>query len=281
MGQDHENSPVVIREIDRDQLSVRAQEKSSEAMHRIQAMYVLARKFPRHAQKSIIEIQEACSRQTLAEKALYAYPRGGQVITGPSIRLAEVFALAWGNMDYGMREIDQVSGPNAHSVIEAYCSDLEKNVHQHRAFQVFHKMKLKGNRGMKVLDDPRDVYEHVANYGARRMRACILALIPAYIREDAESRVKATLKSDAVPLVERVNKMVSAFQSVGVTIDLLEKRLDHATNLITEDELIELRGVYTALKDGEGKRQDFFQLRAEASGGRAAELNDKLQSEIT
>ena len=40
------------------------------------------------------KILNACTRATLAQGALYSYPRGGQEVTGPGIRLAEAMAVS-------------------------------------------------------------------------------------------------------------------------------------------------------------------------------------------
>lgn len=41
-------------------------------------------------------ILKSCTRETLAQSAVYSYPRGGQSVEGPSIRLAETLAQEWG-----------------------------------------------------------------------------------------------------------------------------------------------------------------------------------------
>lgn len=262
------------------------EERRAEATQRVQAAFVIAKRFPRNEQVAIARIATSCKRTSLAEVAIYSYPRGkdkrtGKALTvsGPSIRLAEVIAQAWGNLDFGVREVEHEEGFNGYSVIEAYCSDLETNTHQRRVFTVHHKRKVGSGAKASVrhLDDPRDVYEHVANYGARRMRACILGVIPRDVVEKAVGQVRETLKKGTgEPLIDRINRMVIAFQELGVSVELIERRLDHATNLITEDELVDLRAIYTSMKDGESKRHEWFDLSSDADGGKAAELNQTI-----
>lgn len=64
----------------------------------VQGAMVIAKRFPRNPIEAMDRILQACTRPTLAEGALYSYSRGGSDITGPSIRLAEVAAQAWGNV---------------------------------------------------------------------------------------------------------------------------------------------------------------------------------------
>lgn len=61
-----------------------------------------------------------------------------------------------------------------------------------KQFQVRHWRDTKS--GGYALKDSRDIYEKVANDGARRLRACILAVIPADVVETA---VKEALKAKA------------------------------------------------------------------------------------
>src|SRR5215469_5134717 len=82
----------------------------ARAVAEVQASYVIAKKFPRNEHQAYIKIIDSCKRPFLAEQAMYAYPKGGTLVTGPSIRLAEVMARSWGNIDFGIRELSQVNG---------------------------------------------------------------------------------------------------------------------------------------------------------------------------
>ena len=68
----------------------------SQAMATVQAMVLMAKKFPRDEAGAMNKILDDCTRVSLAQEALYQFPRGGQQVTGPSIRLAEVLAKNWG-----------------------------------------------------------------------------------------------------------------------------------------------------------------------------------------
>lgn len=145
----------------------------SRQAQEVQAAMVIAKKFPRDEVESFNRILRACQRKRLAEGAMYEYPRSGTKVTGPSIRLAEAMAQNWGNIDFGILELEQKSGE---SQVMAYAWDLETNTRQTKVFSVPHMRGTK--RGNVPLTDPRDVYEMVANQGARRLRACILGVIP-------------------------------------------------------------------------------------------------------
>jgi len=96
--------------------------EESRATAESQAGFIVAQKFPRNATLAVNRILDMCKRETLAEQAAYSYPRGGVVVTGPSIRLAEAIAQQWGNMQIGIRELEEVGDS---TTMLAYCYDLE------------------------------------------------------------------------------------------------------------------------------------------------------------
>lgn len=238
-----------------------AQSKSAQE---VQAAVFMAKQFPRDENASYNRIMRACQRKRLAECAEYAYPRGGQTVTGPSIRLAEALAQNWGNIDYGIIELEQKDGE---SQVMAYCWDLETNTRQTKVFAVPHKRHTR--TGSYKLDDPRDIYEMVANQGARRLRACILGVIPGDVVDDAVAQCNRTLAGESdEPLADRVKKMVTAFSGMGVTQPMIVERLGHTLDATTEQELVTLRKIYTSLRDGMAKPEQFFQRTATSSDGK-------------
>lgn len=227
---------------------------TSRAAQEVQAAIVVAKKFPRDEAASYARIMRACKRKALAEQATYAYKRGGAMVTGPSIRLAEAIAGSWGNMDSGFVELEQSNGE---SQVMAYAWDLETNVRQTKVFSVPHKRVTK--QGEYPLTDPRDIYELVSNQAARRLRSCILAIIPGDITEAAVKACEATLSGDGKePIADRARKMVSAFSEIGVTQAMIEARLTHPIGAIVEGELSALRAIYTSVRDGVSKREEWF-----------------------
>lgn len=233
------------------------QVEAARAAKEVEAAVLMAKKFPRDQNRAYTRIMEACRRPRLAEAAVYAYPRGKEKVSGPSIRLAEALAQAWGNLQTGWRELSQEQGL---SIVEAYCWDLETNT---REVRVFHVPHVRHTRDKEYgLSDPRDIYELVANQAARRKRACILAAIPGDIVEEAVRECEKTLIRGAKasgPLGDRVRKMVDHFASHWqVTGAQLETFLGHGLDAVSEEELAKLKSVSVTLKDGAAKREDFF-----------------------
>lgn len=236
-----------------------AETGSAREIAEIQAAMTIAKKFPRDQVAAMDRILQSCTRQTLAEGALYSYNRGGSEVTGPSIRLAEAMAQAWGNMQFGLRELEQRNGE---STVEAFAWDLETNTRQVKVFQVAHERHTRS--GKKTLTDPRDIYELVANQGARRLRACILGVIPGDVTEAAVHQCEVTLATKADTSAEAVKKMVDAFGKFGVSVEQLQKRLGNRLDAIRPAQMIQLKKIYASLRDGMSGPNDWFEPTAAA-----------------
>ena len=230
----------------------------SKEAQQVQVAMLAAKKFPRDEIEAYNRIMRSCRRKSLAEQSMYEYPRGVTKVTGPSIRLAEAVAQNWGNMEFGIKVIEQ---KNSSSTVEAFAWDLETNTKRSMIFEVKHERKAKGK--ITKLDDPRDIYEMVANQGARRVRACILAVIPGDVIESAVDECKKTLVSgNKEPLIDRVRKMVGIFEKdFSVTKEMLESYLGCNSDAFSENDFIRLRNVYKSLRAGMSKREDYFEIK--------------------
>jgi hypothetical protein len=247
--------------------------ESDRAMAEVKAMVFMAKQYPRNQELALQRIKGACERKALAESSMYSYPRGNQTVSGPSIRLAEVIAQNWGNLDFGIRELKQSGGE---SEVEAYAWDLETNVRQTKTFKVPHIRHTRS--GQYALKDPRDIYEMVANQGARRLRACILGVIPGDIIDEALGKCENTLRNaDGRSKTEIIRSMIDQFKLLDVTVEMIELKLGHKLNDTTSrQELVSLGKIHNSLKDGMTKREDWFTVPK----AYASEESDSLSSKI-
>ncbi len=230
--------------------------ESTRAAAEVQAAMVIAKKFPRDIVKACDRINQNCRRPRFAEKALYTYPRGGTQIEGPSIRMAEMMAQSWGNMVFGITELAQYNGE---SIVQAYAWDLETNTRQAKTFTVKHERHTRS--GVTILTDPRDIYETVANNGARRLRACILGVIPTDVQDDAVDQCRDTmLNGSDEPLIDRIKKMATAFAKLGVTQEMIEGNLGHKIEVTSPTELVKMQGIYKSITDGMSPREQWFDV---------------------
>lgn len=237
--------------------SVTAEMVTSRQTQEVQGQIIMAKKFPRDEVAASRRIMTACQRKRLAEQAEYEYQRGDSKVVGPSIRLAEALAQNWGNLDFGFVELEQRNGE---SQVMAYCWDLETNTRQTKIFSVPHVRETK--KGNYPLTKPRDIYEQVANQAARRVRACILGIIPGDIVEEAiEQCHKTLLGKDDTPLIDRIKKCVQiAEKEYQIPQESLEKYIGCKAEAFSMNDLIRLNRVFNSIKDGMAKREEIFEL---------------------
>lgn len=244
--------------------------ESNKAVAEAQGKLVIAKRFPRDEFQAYEKLMKACSRMSLAEKAIYSYPRSGSTISGPSIRLAEEAARCWGNVDFGIKELSQKEGE---SEMMAYCWDMETNVMSSQQFVVSHVRDTKN--GEQKLTTQRDIYENNANMAGRRLRARILAILPPDLIEAAVQACRKTLAGNSQePLEDRIKKMVTAFEKISVRREMLEKRMGHDISKMTKDELVEHISIYNSIKDKNSKPSDWFDNVSDSQ--RTKSVNDKL-----
>lgn len=252
--------------------------ESSRAVAEVQAALFIARTNPRDQKRAMDRILNACCRPSLAESAIYAYARGGNSITGPSIRLAEAVAQQWGNMQFGIRELSNSGGK---SEVQAFAWDVETNTRREITFTVPHIRHTK--KGSYKLEDPRDIYELVANQGARRLRACILAVVPGDVVEAAVNQCQLTLQSHTDVTAEGIKKLIEAFEPLSVSKAQIEKFCQCRAEAIKPAQIVRLRSIYTSLRDGMSSPSDWFEpdeTQAPAAIEAKAEpsLKDKIKA---
>lgn len=240
----------------------------ARAVAEVQAALTIAQCRPRNELRARERLIQACQRTTLAEAAVYQFPRGGQSVTGPSIRLAEVAARCFGNMTYGFRELSRRQGE---SECEAFAWDLETNTKAVRQFAVRHLRDKRG--GPVALTDERDIYEMIANQAQRRVRATILEIIPGDIIDDAMAECEKTKKAALGnrPQAEIIKDMIAAFAQFGVGREAIEKRLGHRLDSVQAGEVLGLKRIWSSIHDGFSTAAEWFEMQPAES-----DLNAKV-----
>ena len=247
--------------------------ESQRAIAEAQGQLILAKKFPRDMAQAYSDLMEACKSQQFAESAFYSVPNRG---SGPSIRLAEEVARCYQNFEYGHRELSRGDGK---SEVEVYAWDKQLNNRSVRQITIIHELYTKN--GIKKLTNPVDIDNLIANIASKQMRGRILALMPKHLVASAVEACKLTLSGgNEKPLRDRVTDMVTAFGRGGVSPKMLEQYLDKKIDQLSSDDLIELRGVYNALKDG-AKVSDYFDVETEKKDKANAKLEEvKAKAEV-
>lgn len=203
-----------------------------------------ARRYPRSIKRFK---DEALALATLDEETatgcMYALPRGGKPIEGPSVRLAEIVVSAWGNIRADARVIDVAE---KHITAEGLCWDLEKNV----AVRVQVRRRITDKNGRRYSDDMIVVTGNAACSIA--LRNAVFKVIPHAITKTVYDAARKVAIGDAKTLVARRADLVGYFGKMGVKPEQLAAVVNRASiDDITLDDLAVLKGVATAIKDGE------------------------------
>jgi hypothetical protein len=250
----------------------------TRAITEVQGAMIIAKRFPRDPIAAMDRILNACTRPSLADSAVYEYSKGGSTVAGPSIRLAEVLAQNWGNIQCGVRELESRTGE---STVEAFAWDVETGFRDSKLFQVPHVRFLaaKGGKPARTykLEDPREIYEHVANMGARRKRACILATIPGDVVEAAVAQCERTQLLKAAVTPERLKEITEAFAEFDVPVAALEKRIQRHLDAMTAGQMVTLKKIITSMRDGMSKAADWFELDGTQT---TAESGDAMRAAV-
>lgn len=251
--------------------------ESERAIAEAQGRLLVAKRFPRDEAAAFARVMDACRRPSLAEVANYRFPRGGQSVEGPSIRLAEELARCWGNIAYGMREL---SRRNGESEMEAFAWDQQTNVLSTQTFTVRHLRDKRG--GPEALKDERDIYEVTANMASRRLRARILAVLPPDLVDAAVAQCRETVKHGSdKPMADRIREMTQAFVKIGVSAAMLAEKLGKPLDTATPDDLADLRGIYQAIRDSATSINDAFGKAASPGLTPGMSRLDALEEEVS
>lgn len=224
-----------------------------EAQERAQTDVLIstAKRYPRSlTQCKAKALALATMDPDIAAECFYKLTRGGKVIEGPSIRLAEIIASTWQNIRSGARTIAE-SGTMV--TAQAFCHDLEQNVFMAREV----------DRRITTADGRRYSDDMIAN---TRNAACSIALrnaiftvIPkAYVKTVYDAAKKVAV-GDMKTLAERRGKAIEHFNKLGVPND----RIFHALNVkgiedIGLEQLEILTGLKTAIAEKETTLDEAF-----------------------
>lgn len=241
------NAPEQLPQANIGAVGLLAVEKEAKQM---EIAMVTAKRFPRDITAVESKIAYNCSRERLAMAAEYSFPRGGETISGASVRLLEVIAQCYGNVEFGVSEIQRYDG---YSEGEAFAWDFENNIRVARKFTVPHFRDTK--QGKKRVTDDRDIREVVFNYGSRNMRACLERVIPRDLVDYALERCRETLNAGGKGLADRIQNCKEAFKEFEIDAILLERIIGEKCANWNNGHLRMAIKYYTALKDGETTKQ--------------------------
>lgn len=252
----------------------------SKAM--VEARYVIALRMPRVWDQVRQDILRECRRPSFAhnKSAFYRKPIGAGV-EGLGIRFVEVALRCMKNVlvettmvyEDDQKEVQRVSVTDLESNI-TYPLDVRvsKTVERSKPMDDGSYISMRINSYQKktytVPANDDDLLNKRAALISKAIRTLGLRIIPGDIQDEAEEIIKST-RSDAAardPDGER-KKIADAFAGINVKAADLVEYLGHPLDGCSPTELVDLRGLYGAIKDGEATWASVMENKREQDGG--------------
>jgi hypothetical protein len=202
-----------------------------------------AHRHPRSIKRFLSEATGlATYNQATAEACIYALPRGGKTISGPSVRLAEICASAYGNMHVAARVLDADETTIA---AQGVAWDIEKNVR----ITVESKRKITTKQGRRYDEDMIVMTGNAA--ASIALRNAIFRVVPRALVDQIYNAARAVAVGDARTFDARRTDVLARLGKMGVTPDRILARVDRrAVEDVTPEDLEVLIGLGTAVKAG-------------------------------
>lgn len=213
-----------------------------------------AKAYPRNIKRATENsIAIATLDQDTASSCCYSLPRGGKIISGPSIHFALILAQNWGNL----RIDSKITDIGTKSITsQSVCFDLENNL----AIKTEVMKSIMGKNG-RMNDDMITMTGNAAN--SVSLRNSILKVVPKAVVNKVFNEVKKAITgdiSDETKLIKKRKLVFDGFKnSYGVEESEILKTIGKASiDDITQDDLIVIIGFGQAIKDGDSTADLIF-----------------------
>jgi hypothetical protein len=215
-----------------------------------------AHRFPRIIKTMEAQIEGlATHNEAAAENSVYALPRGGKAIVGPSIGFANIVASAWGNCwDHGR----WVYTDRKEKVV--VCEGVFIDWQSNRRLSTTEQRRIVGSSGRIYTDDMIIITSKAATQIARRN--AILNAVPRALWFPSYEKALFMVRGEEKTLPERRSKAIKAMANFGID----PKKIYMYLNVKDEGEIgIEhmptLRGMFAQLRDGSVTPEEMFDPR--------------------
>lgn len=229
-----------------------------------------AKRYPRDITRFLKQAETlATISDDIAASCFYKLKRSGKDIEGPSVRFAEIVATAWGNIRIDARTVNE----DARFVYaEGVAWDLERN----NAIRFGTRRRITNRNGDRFSDDMIATTANAA--AAIALRNCVFRVVPKAFWEPVYEKAKEVAVGNAETLAARRQKMVDHYQRKHqVGADRLCSYLGvDGIESIGLKHVEDLRGLATALKDGDAKVEDTFPILSQTPTGMRATTDDEI-----
>lgn len=223
------------------------------AKSEINQQIATAHAYPRSIERSVKSIMTLATLDAeTAASCIYALPRSGKPIKGPSARFAEIVASQWGNNRVAARVV-HVDKTEKYVEAEGIFHDLETNM----ARRALVRRRISDKHGRLLSDDMIIVTGNAA--ASIASRNAILAGVPRAVWGRAYERCEKVIAGDIKTLAVSIGEAMKAFAAFGVTPEQVCFAIAVSGPAdITIDHIALLRGMHATLRNGESTVEEMF-----------------------
>ena len=244
----------------------------------IDVQIATAKKYPRSIRTFLDTVRAMVTLNTeVAESGMYALPRGGKTIEGPTSRFAEMVASAWGHLRAGSAVTDV---GETFITVRGFAWDVQANVAVH--FEV--RRRITDRSGKRYNEDMIGVTAAAA--GSIAYRNAVLKVVPAAFWKQLYLEARRVAVGDAKTLVDRRAAALAELAKMGVREDRVFGVLQvKGVEDIGLEELARLRAMFVSIRDEGADVDSMFPLPGSAVGSASdaskpvtAALVDRLEA---
>lgn len=241
----------------------------------IDTQITTAKQYPRSIKQFINDaMQMVTLTESIAEACNYGLPRGGKIITGPSVRFAEIVLSAWGNCRAGTRIIHE---DGRFITTQGVCHDLQRNT----MITMDVKRRITDKNGKTFNDDMIGVTGNAASSIA--LRNAILRVIPKAFWEPLYEESRRVAMGDSKTLATRRADALAVMQKYGATLEMILAKFEiKGVEDITLEHLQTLNACRNSIKAGETTVEELFAAPKPADETKGnASVKEKLAEKTT
>lgn len=251
---------------------------AAQAKAMVESRYYMAMRNPRNWDQVRLDLVKECSRPSFADnKSAYYIKPIGEGVEGLGIRFVEVALRCMKNV---LVETTMIFEDEMKEVHRVSVTDLEANITYPLDVRVSKTVERskpnsdgtflsvrKNSRNYNVytlIGTDDDILNKRGALISKAIRTIGLRIIPGDLCDEAETIIKRVRLDSAAkdPDAER-RKIVDAFAEIGVDATALTFYLGHPLPQCSPAQIVNLRGIYGAIRDGEATWQSVMQNKAE------------------
>lgn len=219
-----------------------------------------AKKYPRSIKQFLDKAKSlATINEDVAGSCSFAIPRGGKVISGKSVRLAEIVCSTFGNIRAASRV---VANDGQTITAQGVCHDLENNNFRSTEVKmsILQNEYIGGKKTGKKVPMSEDMQVMIGNAAcAKAYRNAVFSVVPAALVDEIENAAKEVSRGTEKTLPEKRKKAVDYLKKEGIT----DKQICEVLNIkriedIDLDLMETLRGMVTLATTGEDTLKNLF-----------------------